>query len=75
MSNNELMQAVSFDLAPYGSVCDWCGQPAEHQLTVLDGSFYNDSSCFCRLCGEELARALVYSLKAEVRTRREVHAE
>ena len=65
MLKNEFMQAISIDLAPYGYDCEWCGQPAEHELTVLGGSFHNESSCFCRLCGEEFARAVAYSLKAE----------
>lgn len=69
MSNNESMQAVSFDLAPYGSSCEWCGQPAEHELTVPYGSFYSESCCFCRLCGEACASAVAYSLKAEEEAR------
>jgi hypothetical protein len=62
MLNNEFMQVVSFDLALFGSICEWCGQPAEQELTVPDGNFYNESGCFCRLCREECASAVALTL-------------
>ncbi len=35
MSNNEFSRFVSIDFAPYGSICEWCGRPAEEQLTAV----------------------------------------
>jgi hypothetical protein len=77
MSNNEFLRPVSVDFAPYGSVCEWCGQPAEHQLTAIGGTFHNEGGFFCRPCGEEFVRMVAHSLKAEapskVNTTREIH--
>ncbi len=63
---NEFRQPLSIEDAPQGSVCEWCGKPAEHQLTVLGGKFHNESGLFCRTCGEEFVRAVASSLRREV---------
>jgi hypothetical protein len=65
MSNYDFLQPVSVDFAPHGSVCEWCGKPAEQQLTAIGGTYHNEGGFFCRLCGEEFIRAVVHSLKAE----------
>jgi hypothetical protein len=58
MSNNEFHRPYSVDFAPRGSRCEWCGNPAERQLTAIGGSFHNDGALFCRDCGEKFALAV-----------------
>lgn len=53
MSNNEFSSFVAIDFAPYGSICEWCGRPAEEQLTVVGGIYHDEGGCFCRECGKE----------------------
>ena len=64
MSNNEFNQPVSFDFAPHGSVCEWCGKPAEQQITVIGGKFHNDGGFYCRKCGEEYVGEVTKALNA-----------
>ena len=64
MSNNEFHRPVSIDTAPRGSLCEWCGKPAEKQLTAIGGSYHNESGLFCRSCGEEFTRAVINSTAA-----------
>jgi hypothetical protein len=64
MSYNEFRRPVSVDFAPRGSLCEWCGKPAERQLTAIGGSYHNESGLFCRSCGEEFTRAVINSLNA-----------
>jgi hypothetical protein len=59
MSINEFRRPVSVDSAPRGSRCEWCGQPAEQQLTAIGGIYHNDSGLFCRPCGEQFSLAVV----------------
>ena len=59
MSQNEFMQPVSVDGVPHGSRCEWCGKPAEVQLTAIGGLSHNESGLFCRSCGEEFKRAVI----------------
>jgi len=59
MSQNEFMQPVSVDGVPRGSRCEWCGKPAEVQLTAIGGLSHNESGLFCRSCGEEFKRAVI----------------
>ena len=63
---NEFRQPLSIDEAPEGSVCEWCGKPAEHQFTALGGKFHNESGPLCRTCGDEFVRAVASSLCREV---------
>ena len=65
---NEFRQPLSIDAAPEGSVCEWCGKPAEHELTELGGKYHNESGLFCRICGEAFVRAVASSLTREVST-------
>ena len=58
MSNNEFRRPVSVDSAPRGSRCEWCGNPAEKQLTAIGGSFHNESGLFCLDCGEKFELAV-----------------
>ncbi len=62
MPNNEFFQPVSVDTAPKGSRCEWCGEPAERQLTAIGGLYHNDGGLFCRPCGEKFTQAVVNSL-------------
>lgn len=58
MSNNEFRRPVSVDSAPRGSLCEWCGKPAQVQLTAIGGNSHNEGGLFCRSCGEEFSRAV-----------------
>ena len=58
MPNNEFRRPVSVDFAPRGSLCEWCGKPAELQLTAIGGNAHNESGIFCRPCGEDFSRAV-----------------
>ena len=62
MPGNEFRQPLSIDSAPRGSVCEWCGQPAVLEITVASGVYDEEPEYFCRLCGEEFARAVADSL-------------
>ena len=64
MSYNEFRRPVSVDSAPRGSMCEWCGKPAEQQLTAIGGSYHNDGGLFCRPCGEKFAQAVANSIVA-----------
>jgi hypothetical protein len=55
---NEFRQPVSIDFAPAGSVCEWCGKPAMHALTVVWGINQNDSGYFCGFCSKEFITML-----------------
>ena len=59
MSYNEFRSPVSVDSAPRGSRCEWCGKPAEVQLTAIGGRSHNESGLFCRTCGEDFSRAVI----------------
>jgi len=63
---NEFRQPLSIDEAPEGSVCEWCGKPAKHRITQLDGTNNNESGLFCRTCGEAFVCAVAGSLSREV---------
>ncbi len=59
MTSNEFRRPVSVDFAPRNSSCEWCGQPAERQLTAIGGSFHNESGVFCSPCGEKFSQAVI----------------
>jgi hypothetical protein len=63
---NGFRQSLSMDEAPEGSVCEWCGKPAEHQFIVLGGKCPNENSLFCRTCGDEFVRNVASSIYREV---------
>ncbi len=63
MTSNEFRRPVSVDFAPRGSVCEWCGKPAERQLTAIGGSFHNESGVFCSPCGEKFSQAVINSVQ------------
>jgi hypothetical protein len=54
---------VVTDFAPHGSLCEWCGKPAEQQLTAIGGRNHNEGGFFCSSCGEEFARSVANSLR------------
>jgi hypothetical protein len=62
MQINEFRRPVSVDFVPPGSRCEWCGQPAERQLTAIGGSYHNESGMFCRPCGEKFTQAVINAL-------------
>jgi hypothetical protein len=59
---NEFRRPVSVDFAPRGSLCEWCGKPAEQKLTAIGGRFHNDGGTFCRACGEKFTQVVTNSL-------------
>ena len=59
MSKNEFLRPFSVDSAPRGSLCEWCGKPAEKQLTAIGGSYHNESGLFCSPCGEQFTLAVI----------------
>jgi hypothetical protein len=62
MQLNEFRRPVSVDFVPRGSLCEWCGKPAERQLTAIGGTFHNEGGMFCRPCGERFAQTVMNSL-------------
>lgn len=62
MANNEFHRPVSVDFAPRGSVCEWCGKPAERQLTAIGGSYHNESGLFCQPCGDKFSEVVFNAL-------------
>jgi hypothetical protein len=63
---NPNRQPVSIDFAPRGSVCEWCGKPAENALTVVGGKGHNESGYFCGSCSREFIRVVASDLLREV---------
>jgi hypothetical protein len=63
MKYNEFHRPISADFAPRGSVCEWCGKPAERQLTAIGGIYHNQSGIFCRSCGERFLETVIHSLQ------------
>lgn len=61
MATNEFHRPFSVDFAPRNSSCEWCGKPAEKQLTAIGGSYHNESGIFCRPCGEKFSQVVVAS--------------
>jgi hypothetical protein len=59
MSTNEFHRPISVDSAPRGSRCEWCGNPAEQQLTAIGGVSHNEGGLFCRPCGEQFSLAVI----------------
>lgn len=59
---NEFCRPISSDFVPRGSICGWCGKPAERQLTAIGGSSHNGSGLFCLPCGEQFTQAIVNAL-------------
>jgi len=64
MSNHEFRRPVSVDYAPRGSVCEWCGKPAERQLTAIGGRHHNEGGLFCAPCGDDFARVVANAVAA-----------
>ncbi len=74
MPDNEFRQPLAIDFAPRGSWCAWCGQPAVLQITITSGAYEDEPEYFCRLCGEEFARAVADSLDRAITEERNVYA-
>ena len=66
MLNTNFDSSIVTDFAPQGSVCEWCGKPAEHQFIVLGEKSQHESVLFCRTCGEAFVCAVASSLSREV---------
>jgi hypothetical protein len=64
MPINEFRRPFSVDFAPRGSRCEWCGNPAERQLTAIGGSYHNEGGLFCRPCGEQFAQTVINAVGA-----------
>jgi len=65
MTYNEFQRPIAVDFSPRGRVCEWCGQPAERQLTAIGGARHNRSGFFCRLCGEKFLACVMEGLIVE----------
>jgi len=65
MKYNEFRRPVAVDFAPHDRVCEWCGEPAERQLTAIGGIHHNRSGVFCRLCGEKFLECVTRGLLTE----------
>jgi len=72
MKYNEFQRPIAIDFAPRGRVCEWCGQPAERQLTAIGGTHHNQSGIFCGLCGEKFLENVIKGLLAEKQVRHAV---
>jgi len=59
MKYSEFQRLISVDFAPRGCVCEWCGQPAERQLTAIGGAYHNWSGAFCRSCGKQFFKCVI----------------
>jgi hypothetical protein len=68
MSTNEFLRPISVDSAPRGSRCEWCGNPAEQQLTAIGGISHNEGGLFCRPCGEQFSLAVIANAARHVAT-------
>ncbi|QBD82179.1 hypothetical protein EPA93_41850 [Ktedonosporobacter rubrisoli] len=68
MLDNEFRRPFSVDFVPQGSLCEWCGEPAERQLTAIGGRYHNESGLFCRSCGEKFSQAVINSLSVAATT-------
>ena len=68
MSTNEFLRPISVDSAPRGSRCEWCGNPAEKQLTAIGGISHNEGGLFCRPCGEQFSLAVIANAARHVAT-------
>jgi hypothetical protein len=55
--SNEFQGPVTMDLTVRGSICDWCGQTGERQLTSI--SVYHMSGAFCNPCGQQFMEWIV----------------
>jgi hypothetical protein len=55
--SKEFQGPLTLDLAVHGSVCDWCNQNGEQQLTAI--SFYHMSGAFCQPCGQQFLEWIV----------------
>ena len=63
MKYNEFHRPIAADFAPSGSVCEWCGQPAERQLTAIGGRYHNQSGVFSHSCGEKFLETVIHSVQ------------
>ncbi len=62
MAINEFRRPVSVDFAPRGSACEWCGKPAEKQLTAIGGKYHNEGGLFCQSCGDQFMATVINSV-------------
>ncbi|MDQ6659611.1 MAG: hypothetical protein M3Z24_01445 [Chloroflexota bacterium] len=65
-STHEFFRPISVDFAPRGSQCEWCGKPAQQQLTAIGGSHHNESGVFCHECGEKFKQGVINAMTLAV---------
>jgi hypothetical protein len=65
MLNNTFCQPISVDSVPQSRLCEWCNEPAVHQLTAIGGPMHNQGGYFCQRCGEAFAHAVNRSMRGE----------
>lgn len=63
MKSTDFSCAIATDLVPPGRCCEWCGKPAEHQLTAMGGQHHNQGGFFCARCGQEFALLVCATLQ------------
>ncbi len=68
MATNEFHRPISVDFVPRGSLCEWCGKPAERQLTAIGGSYHNESGMFCIPCGDQFTLVVINAVNLAVNT-------
>jgi hypothetical protein len=68
MKYDEFHRPISVDFVPRGRVCEWCGKPAERQLTAIGGTYHNQSGAFCHSCGELFLGAVINSTQTSARS-------
>lgn len=66
MLNNVIRRPITVDIAPYGSICQWCINPACLQLTVQGDKDLSEGRYFCQSCGDEFVRNVADTLTREV---------
>lgn len=66
MFENEFRRPVCIDIAPPGSVCEWCGKPAVYQLTAIGGRHHNEQGFFCSTCSVQYTCTMADSLNRVV---------
>jgi uncharacterized protein (DUF427 family) len=66
MENTEFRSPVTLDVAPVGSVCEWCGRRASYLVIVVGGKHHNEEAYFCHECGQAYIRAVADSISRAV---------
>jgi hypothetical protein len=66
LCSHEFCRPFSFDGAPGGRRCEWCGEPAEKHVTAIGGTHHNQGGFFCCSCGETFCAIIANALEASL---------